>query len=245
MGRHDLPARCHDHRRLLRQAVGHLRAPADAPHRHHDLPDRLRAVGHLLEHGEPHPLPRHPGRRSRRDLPGLARGHRRPLQSPGARPLHGPLRRGVRRRCDPRPVAGRLADRQRELALDLLRQPAHRGGGPLHHLPLPAVDPRRAPGAQARLPGRRRLHDRGHVPAPGTDEQAVIRVGQRRGGRLSAHRRGRGSDLPLDRVARRRAHRAPRPVPRPQLRGDDPRHVPCRHRLLRGDRSSCRAGSSS
>ena len=39
---------------------------------------------------------------------------------------------------DPRPAAGRLADRQRQLALDLLRQPAHRRRDPVHHLSLPA-----------------------------------------------------------------------------------------------------------
>ena len=37
--------------------------------------------GLAMEHGEPHPVPGHPGRRRRCHLPDLARGHRRPVHA--------------------------------------------------------------------------------------------------------------------------------------------------------------------
>ena len=119
------------------------------------------ALSGLLEHGEPHPLPRHPGRRRRRDLPGLARGHRRPLHARRARPLHGPLRRGVRRRVDPRAAAGRLADRPASAGTGSSTSTCPIGVVSLYiiYRYLPSIHGEHAT-SEARLPGRRRLHDR-------------------------------------------------------------------------------------
>ena len=86
------------------------------------------------------PVPRPPGPRCGRHLPRLARGHRRPVHTARARPLPGPVRCGVRGGVRGRTAAGRMADRHGRLALDLLRQHAHRRRRAVHHLSLPAVD---------------------------------------------------------------------------------------------------------
>ena len=76
LGHHDLPADQHDQRPVLGQAVRHLRPQADLHDRHRDLPDRLGAVRPQPEHGDAHPVPRHPGHRRRFAVPGRARDHR-------------------------------------------------------------------------------------------------------------------------------------------------------------------------
>ena len=76
------------------------------------------------EHGAADPVPRHPGPRRRRAVPDRARGHRRPVHAGRARQVPGPVRRRLRHLVHHRPGARRLPDRQRQLALDLLRQPA-------------------------------------------------------------------------------------------------------------------------
>ena len=86
------------------------------------VPHRLGPVRPEPEHGAADPLPRHPGPRRRRALPDLARRHRRPVHARRARPLPGPVRCRVRHLVHHRPGARRLPDRQRQLALGLLRQ---------------------------------------------------------------------------------------------------------------------------
>ena len=77
--------------------------------------------------------------------------------SPRARPLHGPVRRRVRRRRDPRPVAGRLADRQRRAGIGSSTSTCPSGLVVLYiiYRYLPSIHGER-PDAQARLPRRRR-----------------------------------------------------------------------------------------
>ena len=76
LGHHDLPADQHDQRAVLGQAVRHLRPQAHLHDRHRDLPDRLRPIRPEPEHGDAHPLPRHPGHRRRFVVPCRTRGHR-------------------------------------------------------------------------------------------------------------------------------------------------------------------------
>ena len=98
LGLHRLPADRHGQRPDLRKAVRPLRP---AP----DLHDRRRAsscIGSVLCALSPgdvavHRLPRDPGPRRRRALPGLAGDHRRHLRAVGAGQVPGLLRRRLRR----------------------------------------------------------------------------------------------------------------------------------------------------
>ena len=156
--------------------------------------------------------------------------------SPGARPLPGPLRRGVRRRCDPRPVAGRLADRQRRAGIGSSSSTCPSGLWSLYiiYRYLPSIHGERP---------ERKLDYRGAVVFTVAVTFLLLGLTNKQSSEWASVEVGGylliaavvGAIFLLDRVARRRAHRAARPVPRPQLRGDDPRHVPGRHRLLRGD----------
>ena len=134
------------------------------------------AVSPVVVDDQPDHLPGHPGRRCRGHLPDLPGHHRRPLHAPRARPLPGSLRGRLRRRLHHRPAAGRLADGQPQLALDLPGQPAHRRSHAVHHLPLPALGPRRAPDAEPRLRRRPRVRRRCRLPPRGPDQQADRRV---------------------------------------------------------------------
>ena len=71
-------------------------------------------------------LPHHAGRDRRRAAAALAGGAARSLPAAGARQGHGLLGTRHRRRADSRPRARRLADRQLQLALGVLHQPAGR-----------------------------------------------------------------------------------------------------------------------
>ena len=96
------------------------------PDRHRHLPGRLGAVRRRAEHAAAHRLPRAPGagrRRADRAVDGDRRRHR---PAPRTRPLPGPVRRGLRRHQRARAAARRAVHRAPELALGLLRQPAHR-----------------------------------------------------------------------------------------------------------------------
>ena len=89
------------------------------------------------------------------------------------------------------PALGGLPDRQRQLALDLLRQPAGRPRQPVRHLAAAADHQAPGRGPQPRLPRRRRLHGR-HQRAPDRpDQQAVRRLG--RPVRRGPHRVRRGT----------------------------------------------------
>ena len=189
LGRHDLPADQHDHRPVLRQAVRPLRPQADAHDRHQPVPDRLGPVRAEPGHVAAHPLPRHPGPRRRRPLPDRARGHRRPVHPGRARQVPGPLRSRLRHLVPDRARSRRLPHRQRQLALDLLRQHADRHRQPGRHL---AACCRRSSG---RTP-RRNLDYLGALVFTvaigfllvGPDQQAVRRLGRPRGRRLHPDR---------------------------------------------------------
>ncbi len=73
-----------------------------------------------------HPVPRAPGPRWRRRLPGRARGGRRPLHAGRAGQVPRPVRGGVRAVVARRAGHRRHHHRQLRLALDLLRQRADR-----------------------------------------------------------------------------------------------------------------------
>ena len=93
-------------------------------------------------------LPRPPGA-GRRRAPALGAGHPGGhLPAPATGHGDGDVRRGRRRRADPRARAGRLHQRQLFLALDLLHQYPHRhrlADPDQHHRPGPARDGRGGP----------------------------------------------------------------------------------------------------
>ena len=81
VGRHDLPADLDDQRPDLRQAVRPVRPPADHHLRGQPVHRRLGPVRPEPGDVAVHPVPRPPGSRRRRGLPGRARGHRRPVHA--------------------------------------------------------------------------------------------------------------------------------------------------------------------
>ena len=104
-----------------------------------------------------------------------------------------------------------------------------------HHLAPPPGDPSAGRRAQHRLrrrgglrPGHHALPDRAH-------QQADRRVGRSRGRWPDPGRAGDRRRLPVDRVAGSGSHRAPGPVPDPELLGLGRRDVPGGVRVLRRD----------
>ena len=182
-----------DHDRTSRLAGGAVRAQESV----HSLPGRLhRRVDAVRGGGIAAPDGAVPAaaRRIRRRLgAAVAGGAARHLSARAARLGDGDLGRRRDDRADPRPHARRLPDRDLQLALRVLRQPAVRNT----RLARPSVsDAARAPaiGAAVRLAGIRR-------PGP-------------RARRAAAHarsRRGQGLVLILGDRARRRA-RGPRDI---------------------------------
>ena len=133
-------------------------------------------VGPQPEHGDADPVPRHPGHRRRCAVPGGARDHRRHVHPAGARQVPGPVRGRVRHRVRRRPAHRRLPDRERRLALDLLRQHPDRDRRADRH-PAAAADGQDEVGdAQLRPHRRRDLHGLDGVPAGRPDQQAVQRL---------------------------------------------------------------------
>ena len=130
----------------LRQAVGPVRAAPDHHLRGRPVPGRVGAVRPEPGDVAADPVPRPPGPRRRRRLPGLARGRRRPVHAGRAGQVPRLLRGGLR----PVVAAGSgdrwVHHRPVQLALDLLRQRPDRRGV--------AGDPV-APAAGDQAPGRR------------------------------------------------------------------------------------------
>ena len=100
-----------DHRADLRQALRPVRPAADHDDRRQPLPHWIAALWPVAGDVAAHPVPWHPGPGRRRDLPDLARGHRRPLQPARAWQVPGAVRRGLRARVDHRSGFGRPPDR--------------------------------------------------------------------------------------------------------------------------------------
>ncbi len=181
------------------------------------------------------PLPGDPGTRRRRAVPDRAGGHRRPVHPGRAGQVPGPLRSRLRDRLPGRPGPGRLPDRQLQLALGLLRQPADRDRGPGRDLPTAAEHQGPPAGHQDRLRRRGDPDPRANAdpdrPDPGRDF-AVERPGRvgldRRGPRLPGH-------LRLRRVAGGGADHPAPPVPQPDVQRLDGRDLPGHLRLRRRD----------
>ncbi|MDF9807797.1 hypothetical protein M2436_006344 [Streptomyces sp. HB372] len=234
LGGHRLPPRLHHRPAALRQARRPLRPQGRLPVRHRRLHHRLRAGGLVAHHGRADRLPRRPGHRRRRPhdrRPGDHRGHR---PGPGARPLHGPHRRGLRPRLGRRPPARRVLHRPRLLALVLLHQRPLRPGHPGRHRRRPQTAQARRP-APARRPGRgapcRRLHLSGAGHQLGRHR---VRLG------LDHHPRARGGRgrhdgaLRRRRTPGRRTDHSAAAVPRLRLQRHRPGRRGRRHRALRG-----------
>ena len=174
VGRHLVPARRHGLDADLRQARRHVRAQARVPGGDPHLPRRLDARRAQPDDGPADRLPRPAGHRRRRPDGRRAGDHRRHRPAARARPVHGPDRRGLRRRLRRRAAARRLPRRHPLVALGLLRQPAdrHRSRSRsstlrLHLRVVAEPAPRRLPrrGAACRrrqLP--RAAHDLGRQP---------------------------------------------------------------------------------
>ena len=94
----------------------------------------------------------------------------------GARQVPGPVRRRVRHRVRRRPAHRRLADRERRLALDLLRQHPDRDRRADRHPAAPADGQDEVGDAKLRPDRRVDLHDLDGVPAGRPDQQAVQRL---------------------------------------------------------------------
>ncbi len=154
-----------------------LRAAAPAARRRDQLHDRVVLVRPGADAADPDLLPHHPGRHRRRHAAALAGDHARGVPAARARPGDGGVGDGDRRRADLRAGARRLADRQLQLAVDLLHQHADRralGGDD------PGVHPRPAY-IKRELGEDRRLGDRA---ARGGDRRAADRPRQGAGGGL-------------------------------------------------------------
>ena len=108
----------------VRQARRPLRAQDRAAGRADPVPHRLRAVRARAGHDRADRVPRHPGPGRRRTDGERAGGDRRRRAAERPRPLHGAVRRGVRRLERRRPADRRLPHHAPVVALDLLRQPA-------------------------------------------------------------------------------------------------------------------------
>ena len=146
-----LPAGDHGRHAALRQARRPLRAQGRAAGRARDLPDRLRAVRARAGDDRADRLPRDPGAgRRRADGQRPGRDRRRRLAA-RARPLHGPLRRGLRRLLGGRAADRRLLHLEPLVALDLLHQPPARASLALAALAVVAAERVRARAPRDRL----------------------------------------------------------------------------------------------
>ena len=126
VGGHRLPAGGDGGDAAVRQARRSLRAQDRAAGRADPVPRRLRAVRARPGHDGADRVPRDPGPGRRRADGERAGGDRRRRAAERPRPLHGVVRRGVRRLERRRPADRRLPHHEPVVALDLLRQPAAR-----------------------------------------------------------------------------------------------------------------------
>ena len=142
VGGHRLPAGGDGGDAAVRQARRPLRAQDRAAGRADPVPRRLRAVRARAGHDRADRVPRDPGPRRRRADGERAGGDRRRRAAERPRPLHGAVRRGVRRLERRRPADRRLPHHAPVVALDLLRQPAarHRSRSACSRSTLPSVD---------------------------------------------------------------------------------------------------------
>ena len=196
LGLHRVPADRDDQRPDLREAVRPLRAAAHLPHRRIDLPARLAAVRAVAGDVAVHPLPRRPGPRRGRAVPGGARDHRRHLRAVRAGQVPGLLRSGVRPQLRHRAGDRRDHHRHDRLALDLLRQPAARRGRPRRDLAHAAAPHGGCRGPFARLRGRRAPDRRARADPRRVHQQADRRLDRPDRGRADrprVHRSGRRS----------------------------------------------------
>ena len=228
-----VPAGHHGGHAALRQARRPLRPQGGAPGRAGDLPDRLGAVRAGAGDDRADPLPGDPGAGRRRADGQRAGGDRRRRLAARARPLHGPVRRRVRRLLGGGAADRRLLHERPHVALDLLHQHPAR--------PARARGPRRVAARREgagepfdRLrrrgaAGRRAERDRAADHA-GRDHLRVGIGGDRRAGLCRDRRPGA---LRMGRVARRRADPAAAPVPQQRLPDHERDRLRDRLRALR------------
>ena len=128
LGGHRLPAGLHVHDPHLWKDFGPVRPQGRRPGRRAPFPRRLRALGAVTVHDGADHLPRRAGTGQRGHLlHGIHRGCRH-LHPGGARQVPGALRRRLRHRQRPGPVAGRTSHGQPFLAMGILRERSHRPG---------------------------------------------------------------------------------------------------------------------
>ena len=155
----------------------------------------------------------------------------------GARQVPGPVRGRVRHRVRRRPAHRRLPDRERQLALDLLRQHPDRDRRAGRH-PAAAADGQDASARRATSTSSAAsiFTVAMVVPAGRPDQQAVRRLDRADRRRVHPRRHRRDAAVHLRRVARQGADRPARPVRKPDLLGVDGLGLLRRLRVLRRDR---------
>ena len=183
VGHHGLPADGHDQRPAVRQDLRPVRPPAGVPVRHQRVHARLGARRPVAGDVAAGRRARHPGPRRRRDLPARDGDDRRPVLAVRARPLPGPVRRGVRALEPARPGHRRPDHRHHRLAVRVLRQHPDRPRGPVHDPALPAGLPPGRRQAEDRLPRRGAVHGRARADPHRPHQQAVGRLDRPHGGR--------------------------------------------------------------
>ena len=187
LGADQLPRGQRDRAAALRLADGAVRPQAVLHDLRAAVHDQLGPLRRGAEHRAADLLPRPPGARRRRP-PAFRAGHPgRYLSAPATGHGDGHVRRGRRRRADPRARAGRIYQRQLLLALDLLHQhpDRHRLADPDQlHRPGPAGDGRGGPEELEARPQYRL-----HRPGPGLDRAGLARGPLRQGPGMGLVRR--------------------------------------------------------
>ena len=162
----------HDHRPVLRQAVRPLRPQAAADDRHRRSSCIGSALSGLSQNMEQLIL--------FRGIQGIGAGALFPISLAVIGDLFTPAERGKYQGLfgavfglarHPRPGPRRLAHRDLQLALDLLRQHPDRHRQPDRHLAAPADGQATGRHPQPRLPRCRRVHGRHQLPAHRPDQQ--------------------------------------------------------------------------
>ena len=227
MGGHGVPAGGDRGHAAVREARRPVRAQGRPAGRAGAVPGRLRPVRARAGDDRADRVPVHPGARRRRADGQRAGGGRRRRVAGRPRPLHGPVRRGLRGLVRRRAAARRVHDHPHLLALDLLREPAagragaDRAGGDAAH-------DHRAPLARDRLPRHAAARARPQRDHPADDAgREHVRMGIARDHRHGRLRRRLPGRADVRGAARRRADPAAHAVQEPGV-----------HRHQRGRRSS-------